>query len=137
MKDELETRMRAHWLEAADALTPPMQGRLRAARRTALSAAVPVTRAPRGLLWIGLPATGLAAFFAIALLVSRGDGVPVAPVTADASSVVGTDVAAAASGAPEPENFEGLTFEDDPDFYLWLAGDEPRAIHREMTDEPT
>lgn len=138
MTHDIDTRLRDAWHQGGEALTPSMQGRLRAARRTALSASPAAAHASSSplsrLRWIGMPATALAAVFAVAVLVPRGGNAPVTPVIATQSP----DPVTEAGTQPVLAGHEGLellTLEDDPDFYLWLASDETLTTIREASNE--
>lgn len=138
MTHPIDTRLRDAWHDAGQAVTPAMRGRLRAARRTALSGAHradgAAARPGWGLQWIGMPAAALAAVVAVALLVPRGDDVQVTPVVSVQQPAVAVDPI----GDPVPvgtDPLEVLALEDDPDFYLWLASDAAPTHNREVTNE--
>lgn len=131
MSHDFDTRLRTAWHDAGEALTPQVQGRLRAGRRTALASA---PRMASRLRWIGIPAGAFAAVAAVALLAPRvqpPQAVPVAAVqgTPAATAIVETDVS-------DLDRAEALALEDDPDFYLWLDGIAP-APRSEVRHDPT
>lgn len=164
----------ACYVEAASALSPAMQGRLRAARRTAL--ATPAgsrigTRRPGP--WPLLPlGAAAAALLVVAVgLHWRPGGESSSPALADMSAAQqsgsvdpagqkrGTPSAVAAtpataavqpattSAAPAAEaSLAGvrsaedeplLMLDEDPDFYLWLGGDDALPANAEPGHDPT
>lgn len=133
MSHDIDPRLHRLWHDAGDALTPQTQGRLRAARRTALQPPVHTARRASRLRRVGVPVTALAAVCAIALLVPRGEDAPVVPVVATNTPAT---VDIAPQIASEADVLDVATLEDDPDFYLWLAGDDTPATTREVSDEP-
>ncbi|MCJ0825388.1 hypothetical protein MQC88_05365 [Luteimonas sp. 50] len=165
----------ASYVEAASALSPAMQGRLRAARRTAL--ATPAGKRvqarrqrPSPLLPAGAVAAALLAVavglhwqpagessspalvdLSAAQQASRADpdsvkrgttpsditGMPAAaPVEPSAASpAAGAD--AALAGVRSMEEQPLLMLDEDPDFYLWLGGDDALPANAEPSHDPT
>ena len=138
MSDPIDTRMRASWHNAASALPPHLRGQLRAARREALSSPRARPQSAMRLAWLGVPAA-LAAVVAVTLVVPSFDDTPVdtqKPMTAQVQPV-DTRTAPVASGSAFEgvEGVEGLTLDDDPDFYLWLAGDDRSMAINEVSND--
>lgn len=135
MSDPINTRMRASWHDAASALPAQLQGQLRAARREALSSPPARTQAAMRMAWLGVPAA-LAAVIAVTLVFPRFDHTPVNaqdPITAQVQPV---DIRTApVSSGSAFEGIEGLTLDDDPDFYLWLAGDDTSMAIKEVSHD--
>ena len=133
MSDPINTRMRASWHDAASALPPQLEGQLRAARREALSSPRPPTA--MRMAWLGVPAA-FATVVAVTLIVPRFDDTPIdtqEPMTARVQPVE-IRTAPVAPGSTF-EGVEGLTLDDDPDFYLWLAGDDTSMAINEVSNE--
>ena len=167
--DAFDRRAHASYRQAADALSPAMQGRLRAARRTALAGATARPASSRRLAWQALPVAAVAmALFAVAIGLrwqpGGNDGFP--PQVAQSAAGPADDAEAGhprsdprdpateaattihATGAPqaaEPAlaalsadaDSSLLMLEEDPDFYLWLGGDDASAAGTEQDHDPT
>ena len=90
--DAFDRRAHASYRQAADALSPAMQGRLRAARRTALAGATARPASSRRLAWQALPVAAVAmALFAVAIGLrwqpGGNDGsIPASPQVAQATA---------------------------------------------------
>lgn len=126
MSTDTDLRLRAAWHASADTLSPSMQGRLRAARRTALQGDDRRSGSSmRGwsLGWLGVPAGAVAAVAVVALLVPRMQADAPPPVPRMASQVPTEAIAATPAPAVlDDTSHDALALEDDPDFYLWLDG---------------
>lgn len=172
---EWDQQAHACYVEAASALSPAMQGRLRAARRTALAIAagrrdVARRQRPWPLLPVGAVAAALLAV-AVGLRVQPA-GESSSPALADMSAArqsTSADPAshrhgrsctassglaatpteprdpatptqaadAALAGVRSAEDGPLLMLDEDPDFYLWLGGDDALPANAEPGHDPT
>lgn len=173
-----DQRAHACYVEAASALSPSMQGRLRAARRTALATPARRRTEARGqrpwpLLPVGAVAAGLLAVAVGLRWQPNGESYGPAPAGMSAAqqppgsdqatrkpgprSSTPPDVAATPATAPgQPEATATtqaadaalagvrstddkplLMLDEDPDFYLWLGGDDPLPVNAEPGHDPT
>lgn len=182
-QDEFDRQARAHYRNAASTLSPAMQGRLRAVRRTAL-ATVSRQRDTRKhpSWWSAVPVAAMAAaVFAVAIGLrwERGGEAEVAPAgVSDVQSVADQAVVDQAvvdqvvvdQGNPQSDAIEPavmdpdaldtasmdsqapdatlaglqtevdtmlLMLDEDPDFYLWLGGDDALPASLEPSHDPT
>jgi hypothetical protein len=176
-QEAFDQHAHACYLEAASALSPAMQGRLRAARRTALATAAPGRRHVRRWSWPWpvLPVGAVAAaLLAVAVGLRWQPGGESGPIPAGMSAAQSTSAdqarqepdlrstrsdppepALADSGRPEPapaasqtpdaalagvrskDDDALLMLDEDPDFYLWLGGDDALPANAEPGHDPT
>ena len=176
-RDAFDQHAHACYLEAASALSPAMQGRLRAARRTALATAAPGLRDVRRWRWpwpvlpVGAMAAALLAV-AVGLRWQPGGGTGPMPAGMSAAQSNSADQVrqepdprSTRSDAPDPALADAerpepapttsktagaalagvrskdddalLMLDEDPDFYLWLGGDDALPANAEPGHDPT
>lgn len=151
-----DNHARTQYRRAAESLAPAMQGRLRAARRTALNgAANEVTQGKRTSAFAPIAAIAAAAFaLAIGLqlhesprqhsgptentYVDSGQPAPDAlPATREPSPEQAPDAPLAMPETIAQIDDPALLLEEDPDFYLWLGSDDVLPMFQEQDHDPT
>ena len=144
-RSPLDQHARALYRAAAATLSPTMQGRLRAARRTAQAGAPAPARRMHAL---AVPIAGLtAAVMALAVgLRLQAPDRPDGRRLEDAAATSATRPAATAPGRPaqstptqQASNDETLLpmLDEDPDFYLWLGSDDALPATLEQSHDPS
>lgn len=143
--DHLDLHARALYRAAAATLSPTIQARLRAARRTAQAGAPAPARRVHVL---AVPVAGLAAA-AMALAVGlrlqapdRPDGQrPEAAAATSAARPAATAPGRPAQSAPIQQVGNDETWlpmlDEDPDFYLWLGSDDASPATLEQRHDPS
>lgn len=157
-RDDFDRRARARYHEAAATLPPSLQGRLRAARREALQAGQTRHRTPRR--WpVALPAAlAMAAVLVLVVGVRGPQPQQAAPdpqtevaatdtpdphgevadtAVPPAIEAMDVDPALAAASLADEMDADVLIYEHDPDFYLWLGGDDAPPAALEQRHDPT
>lgn len=141
-----DQRARARYHDAAAALSPAMQGRLRAARRTALAGTAVAGRhvaRPLSMPIAAMAAAVLALAFGLRLQApDRATG----PGREDAAVPVATTPPTIEPGRParpapaqqvgDQETLLSM-LDEDPDFFLWLGSDEPLPATLEQRHDPS
>ncbi len=154
MHDEFDHKFdqqaRAHYRDAASMLSPALQGRLRAARRTASAGAWQAAQdkpARRHGYWQALPIAVVAAsVFALAIgpRLERGTDPSTEPMANSAGPSIASphvadeqSVGPLRASAPVLDETLLLMLDEDPDFYLWLGSDDPLPATLEPRHDPS
>lgn len=139
-QEQFDQRARGHYRDAAAALSPGMHGRLRAARRTALSGAPGSVRHGFSLAMPAMAAAVMALALGLRLQApdrAGGDGSEevVGPVAGGPAVTVPSPV------QPTPAQQDSDTLlsmlDEDPDFYLWLGSDDSLPPTPEQRHDPS
>lgn len=143
-----DQRARARYHDAAAALSPAMQGRLRAARRTALAGTAVAGRhvaRPLAMPIAAMAAAVLALAFGLRLQAPDGASgqVPENEAVPVATTPPIIEPGRPSRPAPVEQVGDGETetllsvLDEDPDFYLWLGSDEPLPATLEQRHDPS
>jgi|GEM_PF-229877 len=144
-QERFDQQARARYRDAAAALSPALQGRLRAARRNALAGTTATGRnraRPPAMPIAAMVAAVVALAFGLRMQtpVRPGDR-PVETRAISATQPAAPEPAPPAQAAPtqQASNHETLLpmLDEDPDFYLWLGSDDALPATLEPRHDPS